>query len=77
MASQQEVLKVKLVPTPEGSYLVIVLKNDPESEFFLATRRDRTQPKLFIDQDRLIAKLLETFPNIWFEATLGAPPVAS
>jgi len=68
VSAQQAVLKIKLIYTEEGSYLVYVLKNNPTKELHLTTRRDRTRPKVFIDQNRLLADLHATYPGIIFEA---------
>ncbi len=80
LTTQQAVLRIKLIYTEEGSYLIFVLRNDPTKELFLTTRRERTRPKVFVDQNLLLAELHRNFPNLIFEASgnqLQSPPPAS
>lgn len=73
--TQHAVLKIRLIYTEEGSYLSFVLKNDPAKELYLTTRRERTRPKVFVDQNLLLADLHRNFPGLIFEASGSqAPP---
>lgn len=47
-----------------GCYVVAHLRDDPKKPVYLATRRVRTEPKLFIDQSRLTRNLLSKFKGI-------------
>lgn len=64
--TSESVLKIKLVNTDEGSFLIFVLKSDPTRELFLTTRRDRTRPKVFVDQNLLLDDLRRSFPDFSF-----------
>lgn len=65
---QNLVLKIRYFYTGEGSFLKFTLANNPEQEFFLSTRRERTRPKVFVDQNLLLADLHRRFPGLVFEA---------
>jgi hypothetical protein len=67
-----QVMKIRYVYTTEGAYLVYTLKDNPFKERVLVTRRERTRPKLFMDQNVLWGELIKRYPGIQFEAT-GAP----
>jgi hypothetical protein len=74
--AQRAVHKIKFIYTDEGSYLVFVLKNDPTRDLYLTTRRERTRPKVFVNQNLLLADLHRSFPGLIFEANgdLIPPP---
>lgn len=62
-AIQQETLKKLVVAeTPEGYYVVAEFKW-ADKEWYLTTRRERSQPKLFKDLNRLNDHLKTAYPT--------------
>ncbi|WP_156516885.1 hypothetical protein [Delftia sp. GW456-R20] len=48
----------------KGTYVVAYLRNEPQRPIYLATRRNRKEPKVFVDQTRLINNLANDFAGI-------------
>lgn len=68
LAVQQQTLKkLKVMETPEGFFVIAQLKWAGNKEWYLTTRRERTQPKLFKDLKRLNDHLKEAYPTDSFE----------
>lgn len=71
-ASKNQVIKLVVVHLSEegltheagNTYLVTHLTDEPQRPIYVATRRDRTQPKIFIDQTRLLRNLARDFEGI-------------
>jgi hypothetical protein len=64
IAVQQETLKkISVAETPEGFYVIVQLKWAGNKEWYLATRRDRTTPKVFKDLNRLNDHLKASYPT--------------
>jgi hypothetical protein len=76
LKAQGAIQKIKFIYTEEGSYLIFVLKSDPERDMYLVTRRDRAHPKVFLNQNLILADLYRSFPGLIFEANgdLIPPP---
>lgn len=68
LAVQQQTLKkLKVMETPDGFFVIAQLKWAGSKEWYLTTRRERTQPKLFKDLKRLNDHLKEAYPTDSFE----------
>lgn len=65
------VVSLKLVPTPEGCYVMAFLKKAPERAIYVTTRRDRTHPRTYIDQAKLLEHIKEDFINVPVSLELG------
>lgn len=72
--AQNQVRRIKYVYTAEGGYLMFTLASNLDKEFYLATRRERTRPKIFVDQNALLANLYANFPGLVFEANANWAP---
>lgn len=78
-----KVHKLTLVLRNDGiCYAVVYLKDAPRRPVFLTTRRDRRQPKTYVEQARLLAVLNDNFNdkegkavpvNVAFESDLFPP----
>ncbi|QNP47830.1 hypothetical protein [Diaphorobacter aerolatus] len=55
--------KITIAETSEGFYLIVRLKWADQKDWYLCTRRDRTQPRLFKDLNRLNEHLKEAYPT--------------
>lgn len=64
---QQSLTRITVAETEEGFYLVVRLKWAAGKDWYLCTRRDRTQPRLFKDLNRLNEHLKEAYPTSGFE----------
>ena len=61
--SQQVLEKLHVMETPEGFYIVVILKWSPKTMWYVTTRRERTKPKLFKDLNRLNEHLKKNYPT--------------
>ena len=66
-AKQHKLKELKIMETEKGFYIIVCLKWSKFPEWYLTTRRDRTQPKLFKDLDRLNKSLKTHYPNCNFK----------
>lgn len=58
-AAMGEVRKIVVVTTAQGSYAAAFLTDNPMRPVYLATRRERTSPKVYIDIGRLISSIAD------------------
>jgi hypothetical protein len=58
-AAAQEVARIAVVTSPDGNYAVAYLTDFPARPVYLATRRDRATPKLYVDLGRLVSSLAD------------------
>lgn len=64
LAVQQQTLKkLTIAETPDGFYVVAQLKWAGNKEWYLTTRRERDQPRLFKDLKRLNDHLKADYPT--------------
>lgn len=64
LAVQQQTLKkLTIAETPDGFYVVAQLKWAGNKEWYLTTRRERDQPRLFKDLKRLNDHLKMAYPT--------------
>jgi hypothetical protein len=64
LAVQQQTLKkLSIAETLDGFYVIAQLKWAGNKEWYLTTRRERTQPKLFKDLKRLNDHLKAAYPT--------------
>lgn len=64
LAVQQQTLKkLTIAETPDGFYVVAQLKWAGNKEWYLTTRRERDQPRLFKDLKRLNDHLKTAYPT--------------
>lgn len=64
LAVQQQTLKkIQVAETPEGYYVIAQLKWAGNKDWYLTTRRKRTEPRLFKDLRRLNDLLREAYPT--------------
>lgn len=64
LAVQQQTLKkLTIAETPDGFYVVAQLKWAGNKEWYLTTRREREQPRLFKDLKRLNDHLKTAYPT--------------
>jgi len=64
LAMQQQTLqKLIIAETPEGFYIIAILKWAKNKEWYLTTRRDRDRPRIFKDLNRLNEHLKEAYPT--------------
>jgi len=64
---QKTLDKLKVMETPHGLYVVVLLKWAEGKEWYLTTRRERSAPKIFKDLKRLNDHLREVYPTDSFE----------
>lgn len=64
---QKTLRKLKVMETPVGFYVVVLLKWAKEKEWYLTTRRDRNKPKIFKDLKRMNDHLRTAYPTDSFE----------
>ena len=64
---QQTLEKFKVMETPEGFYVIAQFLWAEGKEWYLTTRRKRTEPRIFKDLKRLNDHLKETYPTDGFE----------
>lgn len=64
---QKTLDKLKVMETPVGFYVVVLLKWAEGKEWYLTTRRDRNMPKVFKDLKRMNDHLREAYPTDSFE----------
>lgn len=68
LAVLQGTLKsLKVMETPEGFYVVVQLKWATNKDWYLTTRRERSEPRVFKDLKRLNDHLRESYPTESFE----------
>lgn len=68
VAAQQETIsKIRVMEVPGGFYVIVNLLWAKDREWYLATRRNRTSPRLYKDLSRLNDQLKELGPNVGFE----------
>lgn len=60
---QNAIKELKVMETPEGFYVVVLLKWAKGKEWYLTTRRDRYMPKVFKDLKRLNDHIREAYPT--------------
>ncbi len=65
-AQQQTIEKLKVIETPEGFYVIAQFLWAEGKEWYLTTRRKRTEPRLFKDLKRLNDHL-KAYPTHGFE----------
>lgn len=64
LAVQQQTLKkLTIAETPDGFYVIAQLKWAGNKEWYLTTRREREQPRLFKDLKRLNDHLKTAYPT--------------
>lgn len=64
LAVQQQTLKkLSIAETSDGFYVIVQLKWAGNKEWYLTTRRERTQPRLFKDLKRLNDHLKADYPT--------------
>lgn len=75
-AIQQTLDKITVMETPSGFYVVVQIRWSGLKDWYLATRRDRNEPRLFVDLTRLNNHLLEISPLTGFELIrqMNLPP---
>lgn len=68
-AKAGELLKLVAVPVPGERlcYVAAFFSDEPRRPIYWATRRNRKEPKLFIDQTRLMGNLFRDFVGIPIE----------
>jgi hypothetical protein len=68
LAAQQQTLdKLIVMETPEGFYVIARFLWAKGKDWYLTTRRNRTEPRLYKDLIRLNKNMKEIFPTIGFE----------
>ncbi len=64
LAVHQETLKkLSIAETPDGFYVIAQLRWAGNKDWYLTTRRERTQPRLFKDLKRLNDLLRTAYPT--------------
>lgn len=66
-AIQQTLEKISVMETPSGFYVIVQIKWSGSKDWYLSTRRNRKEPKVFMDLKRLNEYLLEICPSTGFE----------
>jgi len=66
-AIQKTLDKITVMETLSGFYVVVQIKWSGSKDWYLVTRRNRNEPKVFMDLKRLNDHLLEICPSIGFE----------
>ena len=66
-AIQKTLDKINVMETPRGFYVVVQIKWSGLKDWYLVTRRNRREPKIFMDLKRLNEHLLEICPSTDFE----------
>lgn len=66
-AQQQTLDKLIVMETPEGFYVIARFLWAKGKDWYLTTRRNRTEPRLYKDLIRLNKNMKEIFPTIGFE----------
>ena len=76
---QQTLDKITVMETPGGFYVVVQIRWSGSKDWYLATRRNRTEPKVFMDLKRLNEHLLEICPSTGFELArkMSFPPASA
>jgi hypothetical protein len=64
---QQTLDKMKVMETPEGFYVTVKLLWAADKEWYLTTRRNRSEPRVFKDLRRLNDHLKAAYPSDGFE----------
>lgn len=68
LASQQQTLdKLIVMETPDGFYVIARFLWAKDRDWYLTTRRKRTEPRLYKDLIRLNKNMKEIFPTVGFE----------
>ncbi len=66
-AKQQTIHKLIVMETPEGFYVIAKFLWAKDKEWYLTTRRNRSEPRLYKDLIRLNNNMKEIYPTIGFE----------
>ena len=78
LAAQQHTLdKLFAMETPDGFYVIARFIWAKDKDWYLTTRRNRTEPRLYKDLTRLSKNMKEIFPSIGFEVLRNQdmPPI--
>lgn len=68
LAAQQQTLdKLIVMETPGGFYVIARFLWAKDRDWYLTTRRKRTEPRLYKDLIRLNKNMKEIFPTVGFE----------
>lgn len=68
LAAQQQTLdKLIVMETPSGFYVIARFLWAKDRDWYLTTRRKRTEPRLYKDLIRLNKNMKEIFPTVGFE----------
>lgn len=59
-----------LVPTEGISYVAAFFTDEPERPIYIATRRNRKEPKTYINTQLLLGNLIETYKGIPLQTRL-------
>lgn len=59
-----------MLPTEGQSYVAAYFTDEPERPIYIATRRNRKEPKMFIDTHRLLGNLIQTYPGVPLQTRL-------
>lgn len=68
-ANAGDLLRLVVVTIPDArvSFLAAHFEDEPPRPIYLATRRDRKQPKLHVDFNRLLSNIGRDFPDATVE----------
>ena len=78
-AIQQTLDKITVMETLSGFYVVVQIKWSGSKDWYLVTRRNRNEPKVFKDLKRLNEHLLELCPSTDFKLIrkMDFPPLSA